>query len=154
MAGIFPCDGGMTCVAVSVNLATFKVMRQASAASFPQVIAGHRRLAERFGSARPVSRVLACGAEPRYVRMPVGPGWALVGDASIHLVPWNGFGIGFAATHATYLAEALLAVLSGREQEAEALHNYWKRRSEHGLATYLQTIELAKDLRALTATDQ
>lgn len=154
MAGVFPCDSGLTCVAVSVNLATFRAMRQASAASFPQVIAGHRGLAERFGGATPASRVLACGPDPLYVRMPVGPGWALAGDASIHLDPWNGFGIDFATTHATFLAEALLAILGDRTPETEALQTYWTRRNEHGLVTYQATIELAKDLRALTATGE
>ena len=154
LAGVFPCDGGMTCVAVSVNLATLKTMRQASAASFKKVIAGHRGLADRFANAVPVSRVLACGPEPHYVRSPVGPGWALAGDASIHLDPWNGFGIDFATTHAMFLAEALLAILGGRVPETQALETYWTRRNEHGLSTYQQTIEIAKDLRALTAADE
>jgi menaquinone-9 beta-reductase len=153
LAGVFPSDSGVTCVAVSVNLAAFKAVRQSPAASFPQVIAGHRGLAERFGNAKPVSRVFACGPHAHHVRRPVGPGWALAGDASIHLDPWNGFGIDFATTHAIFLAEALLAVLSGGQHEAEALKNYWTRRNEHGMATYQETIELAKDLRALTATD-
>lgn len=154
IAGVFPCDGGMTCVAVSVNLATLKLMRQASAASFRQVIAGHRGIAERFGNAKPVSRVYACGPEPLYVRKPIGPGWALAGDASIHLDPWNGFGIDFATTHATFLADALLEILCGGIQEPEGLRNYWTRRNEHGLVIYQETIELAKDLRALTATEE
>jgi menaquinone-9 beta-reductase len=154
LAGVFPCDAGMTCVAVSVNLESFEVMRRASAASFPRVIASHRGLAERFRNAIPASRILACGPEPHYVRKPVGPGWALAGDASIHLDPWNGFGIDFATTHATFLAEALLAILSDRRQETGALENYWTRRNEHGLATYQATIERAKDLRTTTATDE
>jgi flavin-dependent dehydrogenase len=151
MAYVFPSDAGVTCVAVSVNLAAFQHIRRSLASEFPQVIAAHPGLADRFRRAEPVSRILGCGPEPYYVRQPSGPGWALAGDASIHQDPWTGAGIDFANTHATFLAEALLEVIDGHRPEAKSLADYRIRRNEHGLATYKETTELAKDLRAIPA---
>jgi 2-polyprenyl-6-methoxyphenol hydroxylase-like FAD-dependent oxidoreductase len=149
MAYVFPGDGGVTCVAISVNLETFGQIRRSLVSAFPRVIAAHRGLAERFSHAEPVSRVLGCGPEVYYVRQPGGAGWSMAGDASIHQDPWTGVGIDFASTHATFLAEALLEVIDGQQPEAEALADYRARRNEHGLAIYRETTELAKDLRAI-----
>jgi flavin-dependent dehydrogenase len=90
---------------------------------------------------------LGCGPQPLYVRKPFGPGWALVGDASMHLDPWSGRGIDFASTHAIYLGEALTEVLSGKESETAALQAYWNRRNQHALTDYRTTNALANDLR-------
>jgi menaquinone-9 beta-reductase len=147
IAYVFPSDDGVTCVAVSVNLAAFQQIRRSLASAFPRVIAAHGGLAGRFSQAEPVSRVLGCGPEPSYVRQPFGAGWALVGDASIHQDPWTGVGIDFASTHATFLAEALLEVIDGHRPEAKSLADYRTRRNEHGMAIYEETTELAKDLR-------
>jgi len=148
IAYVFPSDGGVACVALSVNLAAFQQIRRSLAPAFPRLIAAHRGLAERFRHAEPVSRILGCGPEPHYVRRPFGAGWALVGDASIHQDPWTGVGIDFATIHATFLAEALLEVIGGQRPEAAALADYRTRRNEHGLAIYRETTELAKDLQA------
>ena len=151
IAYVFPSDDGVTCVAVSVNLAVFQQIRRSLASAFPAMIAAHRGLAERFQQAEPVSRIFGCGPEVSYVAQPAGPGWALAGDASIHQDPWTGMGIDFASTHATFLAEALLEVIDGQRPEAAAVADYRSRRNEHGLAIYQETTELAKDLRAVSA---
>ncbi len=90
-------------------------------------------------------------SEPNYVRVPVSPGWALVGDAAMHQDPWSGLGIDMAGVHATFLAEALLDWFGGNRSEAEAMASYHVRRNEHGLESYHQTVTLAADLRQLTA---
>jgi 2-polyprenyl-6-methoxyphenol hydroxylase-like FAD-dependent oxidoreductase len=113
---------------------------------------GNRRpsaLAERFRHAIPISWVLGCGPGPHCVRQPVGPGWALAGDASIHQDPWTGVAIDLASTHAIFLSRALLEMLEGQRPEADALAGYWACRNEHALATYRQTTEFAKDLSVL-----
>ena len=38
----------------------------------------------------PDGRVAGCGPERFHVRVPHGPGWALVGDAALHQDPWSG----------------------------------------------------------------
>lgn len=150
VAYVFPSDDLLACVAISVNLRRFEAMRGSIAASFRSAIEEHPALADRFDAARPEGRVLGCGPERSYVRFPVGPGWALVGDASIHQDPWSGRGIDFAATHATYLAEALLDGALNDNSEAKSLDRYRVRRDEHGLAGYRETTEFAADLSRLT----
>jgi menaquinone-9 beta-reductase len=150
VAYVFPSDDALACVAVSVNLQRFATMRASLAANFRLVINEHSALARRFGDAEPESRVLGCGPETSYVRVPVGPGWALVGDASIHQDPWSGRGIDFAATHATYLAETLLDGALRSDREAESLRRYHVRRDQHGLPGYHETTQFAADLRRLT----
>jgi flavin-dependent dehydrogenase len=147
IAYVFPSDDRVTLVAASINLQTFETIRRSLSTSFAGVISRHEGISERFEQARPISRVLGCGPEPYYVRRPSGHGWALVGDASIHLDPWSGRGIDFASTHARYLGEALVDALSGAVDETGALEAYRKRRNEHAMADYRQTNELAKDLR-------
>jgi menaquinone-9 beta-reductase len=151
IAYVFPSDDAVTCVAASVNLATFAAIRPSLTTSFPQVIARHPGLRDRFAAATPISKVLGCGPEPHYVRRPFGDGWALVGDSSIHQDPWTGVGIDFAATHAIFLADALIEALKARGGSAGALQNYRHRRNEHALSTYRETNDLAKDLRQLTS---
>lgn len=146
IAYVFPSDDNVTCVAASINLERFKELRGKLAAEFPRVIDRHPALAKRFRDATPVDQIRGCGPEGSYVRHPVGDGWALVGDASIHQDPWTGRGIDFASTHATYLAEALRDAFDGHMTENQALSSYHERRNQHGLTGYRVTTELAKDL--------
>ena len=80
--------------------------------------------------------------------MPTGPGWALVGDASLYLDPWTGEGMDNASTHATFLAEAIDGLLSGREQEPEVLDAYHRRRDEHAIPGFRENARLAANLNA------
>jgi menaquinone-9 beta-reductase len=150
IAYVFPSDDSLACVAVSVNMERFRALRSSLATEFRNVIDGHPGLAGRFAHAEPASRVLGCGPETSYVRRPVGAGWALVGDASIHQDPWSGRGIDFATTHATFLAEALLDAAAGGNAEREAMHRYNELRDGHGLAGYRETTEFAADIGRLS----
>ena len=47
----------------------------------------------RVAAATPAGRLAGCGPEHSYVRVPYGPGWALVGDAAMHQDPWSGLGM-------------------------------------------------------------
>ncbi len=149
IAYIFPSDDGVTCVALSVNLAVFGWLRQAAAERFGARLAAHRGLAGRVAAATPVGPVLACGPEANVVRVPVGPGWALAGDAGLHQDPWSGHGMDCASVHGALLAEALADWFGGRRSEAEALEQYHHGRNVHGLARYQETVEFGRDLRQL-----
>ena len=61
---------------------------------------------------------------PNHLREPVGPGWALVGDAGYHRDPITGQGISDAFRDAELLATALDRVLRGEVDEASALTEY------------------------------
>ncbi len=145
-AYVFPSDAGLACVAVSVNLETFSWLRKDLLAGFEARVVRHKGFAERVRQAQPVGRLLGCGPEPNYVRVPFGPGWALVGDAAIHQDPWSGLGIDMAGVHATFLHDAILDWTSDRTDEQSALQAYQQRRDEHALPPFRQTVTLAADL--------
>ena len=149
LAYVFPSDAGVTCVALSVNLADFARMRTDPDAHFRARMAAHGGLADRFAAAEPVGKQLGCGPEASWVRVPAGPGWALVGDAGIHQDPWTGRGMDLAGTHASYLAEALQSWFDGSSSEAQALATYHERRNAHALPLYQETLTLGRDLRQL-----
>jgi menaquinone-9 beta-reductase len=147
IAYVFPCDAGVTCVALSVSLTDFVQMRTAAECAFREKIEAHRGLADRFVTALADGKQLGCGPESNWMRVPVGPGWALVGDAAIHQDPWTGRGMDLAGTHALYLAEAILSWIHGATSEQTALATYHARRNEQAMPLYRETIELGRDLR-------
>jgi flavin-dependent dehydrogenase len=145
----FPSDADMTCVAVSLPLSAYAAMRPHPDAGFRASVASHPRVARRFAEATEVGRLSGCGPRPSVVRQPWGPGWALVGDASIHQDPWTGLGMDNASMHATFLADALVAWLDGREGESEALSRYHERRDAHALDGFHETVEIGRNLNAM-----
>lgn len=149
LAYIFPSDSGLTCVALSVNLETFRWLRHDFAARYEERVGMHRGLAPRVAAAQADGRLAGCGPERNWVRLPWGPGWALVGDAALHQDPWTGLGIDTAGVHATYLAEAVGAWLGGETSEAAALEGYHERRNAHALDWYRFTVRFAADLTKL-----
>lgn len=66
-----------------------------------------------------------------YFRAPVGPGWALVGDAGLHIDPTPGYGITDALRDAKALGRALL---DGRPA---ALELYWRERDVLSVPLYM-----------------
>ena len=65
-----------------------------------------------------------------FMKQAVGPGWALVGDAGLHLDPTAGLGIADAIRDAVALAEA---IVDGSEQ---AMHLYWRRRDADSVGLF------------------
>lgn len=149
-AYVFPSDAGITCIAVSIGRKVFTVFRHDVDTGLREHISRHRGIAERFQTAAWEGRVLGFPPEPSWVRVPCGPGWALVGDAGLHQDPWSGQGIDCASRHASFLADALLDWFSGRAAEADALATFHTRRNEHGLPRYHETQQFAPDLRTMT----
>jgi 2-polyprenyl-6-methoxyphenol hydroxylase-like FAD-dependent oxidoreductase len=150
LAYVFPSDAGLTCVAVSVDLDTFRRVRGDVEAGYAERLAAHRAIAPRLAGSTVAGRVLGSGPQRNYVRVPHGPGWALVGDAAIHQDPWSGRGMDTAGVGATFLADALLEAL-GRADDVAALARYHERRNEHALDQYRTTVRYACDLRQLAS---
>lgn len=149
MAYVFPSDQGVTCVAVSINLAVFQQFRADRNAAFEARLARHVGLFDRYRAAEPLSGVLGSGPVDAIVRQPAGSGWALVGDAAMHQDPWTGLGMDNAGVHATFLAEAIDRWLSGRSSETDAFADYARRREEHALDGFNSTARLGRDLSQL-----
>ena len=129
-----------------MNLETFRWLRKDLEARYAERIARHRGFADRVAAAEADGRLAGCGPERSYVRVPWGPGWALVGDAGLHQDPWSGLGIDMAGVHATFLAEAIV------DGSDAALAGYHERRNAHGLAPYRETVHYAADLRELSSS--
>jgi flavin-dependent dehydrogenase len=145
----FPSDAGTTCVALSVNLGDFAAMHHDAERVFHERLEAHPGLAPRLARCTTDGRLLGCGPKDHLVRVPAGPGWALVGDASLHQDPWTGNGMDNAGVHATFLAAAIDDWLATRVPEEEAFARYHVQRDEHALADFRETVELGRDLRQL-----
>jgi flavin-dependent dehydrogenase len=144
----FPSDGDVTCVAISINLDAFGLFRHDLETSFGARLAAHPGLAARFAGATPDGRILGSGPKDALVRQPYGPGWALIGDASLQQDPWTGLGMDNAGIHAGFLAHSIDDWLTGRTSEEEAFAHYTARRDEHALPGFELTAELGRDLSA------
>ncbi len=151
LAYAFPSDDGMTCIALSINLDAFATFRRDPEASFMERLSSHSGLAQEFRASSPAGRMLGSGPKDAIVRTPSGPGWALVGDASLSQDPWTGLGMDNAGTHAVFLAEAIDSWLSGRSSETEAFAAYRARRDEHALPGFDLTAEQGRDLSPLAS---
>jgi flavin-dependent dehydrogenase len=150
LAYAFPSDDGVTCLAISINLTAFEAFRAAPEDQFDAAVRAHPGLAPRYAKARVDSRILGTGPKAAGIRTPVGPGWALIGDASLHQDPWTGLGMDNAATQATLLAEAVIPWLNGDGEEREALGAYRRGRDESATPGFEFTAAAGRDLSAMS----
>jgi menaquinone-9 beta-reductase len=146
LAYVFPSDRGLTCVAISVNLGEYESMRHDAAAHFDSLLRRHDGLWARYSRAEPASRLLGSGPQPDFVRQAAGPGWALVGDATIHQDPWSGLGMDTAGVCAMLLADSVLAADGRTDAIAET---YERARDERVLSWFHDTVTGAADLSAV-----
>jgi menaquinone-9 beta-reductase len=149
LAYVFPSDAGVTCVALSVNLAAFPQLRSGGLTAFRDRIRHHHGIWPRFEAATITGRLLGRGPQRSTVRVPAGPGWALVGDAGMHQDPWTGEGMDSAARSARALAEILDEHLHGRLSEDDVVGRYHAARDDQGIEDFHYTVENGRDLRAL-----
>lgn len=108
------------------------------------------RVAPRLTAGVREGPVRGTGRIPGYLRVPYGPGWALVGDAGMVMDPWSGQGIDQASTHAVILARQIDTFLAGDADWDTAMQQYHRERNDFSQKTYLRTCRFAKDLRPLT----
>jgi 2-polyprenyl-6-methoxyphenol hydroxylase-like FAD-dependent oxidoreductase len=150
LAYVFPSDAGVTCLALSINLRAFPEMRAGGMDAFRARVLRHRGLAHRFEAATVLGRLLGRGPQRNIVRVPIGPGWALVGDAGMHQDPWTGEGMDSASRSARALAGVLDDHLAGRISTADAIGRYHSERDAQGLENFHDTVESGRDLSAMT----
>ena len=132
-AGIFPTNNAEACIWVCSPADDARRFRHAhrtlDAAFDAMVHAAAPELAQRLRtSATRRSRTRGMIGLPNHVRQPVGPGWALVGDAGYHRDAMTGHGISDAFRDAELLAGALDGVLAGEADEISALTSYHAER--------------------------
>lgn len=147
---VFPCDDGLTLVAASVPISEFDGFRRDPERRLWQELSHMTEVALRLPRARREGPVLGTGSIPGYLRLPYGPGWALVGDAGMVMDPWSGQGIDQAATHAVLLAGELGKFLSNQADWETAMNAYHRARNDFSRKTYDRTCTFGRDLRPMT----
>ncbi|MBE2221587.1 MAG: NAD(P)/FAD-dependent oxidoreductase [Anaerolineae bacterium] len=140
-AGFIPTNEGLTAVFTARpntgNLINDDEFYRLAAAASPNM-ATHLQTAELVS---PFYRTLGI---PGFLRVPGGPGWALVGDAGFTKDPVSAHGISDALRDAELLANALDAVLAERTSEWEALNSYHLTRDRFALPQHRATRTLAE----------
>jgi hypothetical protein len=100
--------------------------------------------AERVRCGRREERFYGSADVGSFLRRPIGPGWALVGDAGCHKDPFMALGICDAFRDADFLVAAVHEGLAGENSLDEALIRYKLRRNEATMADYRENIDRAK----------
>ncbi|HET9015633.1 MAG TPA: NAD(P)/FAD-dependent oxidoreductase [Thermomicrobiaceae bacterium] len=133
---VFPTDGGQTVVGFGVQRDAFDRFRVRHREHFFLGLERIPPVAARLAGARLVGQIVGTGDLENFLRVPAGPGWALVGDAGSHKDPHTAQGMGDAARAAVLLAEALDAWWRGDLDEAAALARYQRARDADLLPMY------------------
>ena len=148
---VFPTDNDLTLIAASIPIVEFDEFRKDAERRLATELEALPTLAPRLRQAELFGSVRGAGNIPGYMRVPYGPGWALVGDAETVQDPWSGRGIDHASTHAALLADSLHVWLSDEMDWEQAMIQYHTSRNEFSLETYQQTCTYGRDLSLLNS---
>ncbi len=148
---VMPTDGELTLLAVSVPISRFGEFKRNPEGELLKELASMVDIAPRMTNVKRESKVLGTGSISCYMRIPYGPGWALVGDASLALDPWSGQGIDQGSSHAVMLGKHMGDYLSGTKEWNRAMGDYHVERNEFSEKAYRRTAKFAPDLRPMTA---
>jgi menaquinone-9 beta-reductase len=109
-AGVIPTNAGMHCVFVAVPPARYRdEIRHDLTAGYRRVLAEvSPNLAAAIGDSQLESRLWVFAGRKGFLRQPVGPGWALVGDAGYFKDPLTAHGITDAMRDAELVANAAI----------------------------------------------
>jgi 2-polyprenyl-6-methoxyphenol hydroxylase-like FAD-dependent oxidoreductase len=154
LIGVFPTHDDQSCVWISAPDTALSGLRSAGndkpAALHRLITEKAPDLGRRLDRARTNAPVRGALNLPNQVLDPIGPGWALVGDAGYHRDPITGHGITDAFRDAELLACALDDELSGRSSEAEIADRYDRTRS----AALRDVLAITRALTAFPPLDQ
>jgi 2-polyprenyl-6-methoxyphenol hydroxylase-like FAD-dependent oxidoreductase len=146
-AGLIPTNGDQTCVfalatPTRIGRGGMEAMRDVVASASPE-------LARRLHAAAPPTGLRSFGGVPGYLRVPWGPGWALVGDAGYWKDPIGAHGLTDALRDAELLARAIVTTATGTATESEAFDRYHKIRNDVSLPHF----DLVDTIAAMSWTD-
>ena len=150
LAYCFPCDAGLTLVAVSVPIAEFGEFKRDPEGRLWSELNSMTALVPRLYKAERQGPVRGTGSIPGYLRVPYGDGWGLVGDAGMVMDPWSGQGIDQASSHAVSLATHLDEYLADKSDWGTAMAAYHRDRNDFSQKTYRRTCQYGVDLRPMT----
>ena len=148
-AGVFPTNNGEACIWVCSPADDALRLRRShdtiDAAFDTMLRATAPKLADRISAnATRTSPIRGMIGMPNQIRRPVGPGWALVGDAGYHRDAITGHGISDAFRDADLLSSALDPVLRGDADEAIALSGFHAERDRQLREIFEITCALSK----------
>jgi 2-polyprenyl-6-methoxyphenol hydroxylase-like FAD-dependent oxidoreductase len=124
-----PTNDGLTCIPVVFPARRFDEVHADVEGHYLAVL-DQTPLGEQARAGGREGRWHAAGPLPNHLRQPVGPGWALVGDAGIHHDPITAHGITHAFVGAQQLADAVGPALAGETSMDDALTAYHRARDE------------------------
>lgn len=124
----YPTNGGLVLTVAQWPKRDFHRVRADVEGNVRAVLSLMPGLAERFARGRVVGRFLGTADQDNIIRTAHGPGWALVGDAGLHVDPRNAQGMRHAFQSAVLLADALDAALRGQVPVLDALAAYQRQR--------------------------
>jgi flavin-dependent dehydrogenase len=107
-AAAFPTNEELTMVYVAVPIREFPSFRTNIEDAYLNALDQCGDVGERVRSGRRIERIRTTPDLPNYVRVPYGPGWALIGDAGLVINPVTAQGIGNAFADAERLANAIV----------------------------------------------
>lgn len=140
---LFPTNDGQTMIGLQAPRSDFESIRRDVEGAVQDAAGRVPGLAERLRAARRAEHFRGTPDVDAFLRVPAGPGWALVGDAGCHKDPITAQGISTALRDSVFLAEALHDHLNGKSSWQEAGARYQRRRDSAEIARYHWTAETA-----------
>ena len=136
---VFQTDSGLLLMVGLVRRDGLDAWRSDPNASLLSYLRAGSLTAPLLDGARQASAAIGLAALRFFFKRPVGPGWALVGDAGLHLDPTPGLGISDALRDATLLAEA---IVDGSDL---AFARYWRRRDADSIGLYRMAADMGSE---------
>ncbi|GAA3727732.1 hypothetical protein GCM10022225_06390 [Plantactinospora mayteni] len=141
---VAPCDGELHCVCVMPPESEFAGWRQEHRERFDGLLSAIPTLAPRLAGATQVGPVRGTANLESYLRVPGGPGWALVGDAGAAVHPCIGAGIDHAVVSAGLFAAAAHRHLGAGQPWSAVMADYRSARDARIRPTLEAAIRLAR----------
>jgi flavin-dependent dehydrogenase len=133
---VFQTDSGLLLMAGLAHVDALQPWRRDPDAALNAYLRAGALTAPLLEGSRQVSPAIGLAGLRFFVKQPVGPGWALVGDSGLHLDPTPGLGITDAFRDAIALAEAIV------DGSDIALQKYWRRRDADSIGLYRMAADM------------
>lgn len=133
---VFQTDSGLLLMAGLARREALEPWRRDPDAALTAYLREGELTAPLLEGSRRVSPTIGLAGLHFFFKQPVGAGWALVGDAGLHLDPTPGLGITDALRDAMALADA---VVEGGER---AFERYWRRRDADSIGLYRMAADM------------
>ena len=133
---VFQTDSGLLLMAGLARRAALEPWRHDPDAALVDYLRAGPMTAPLLEGSRQVQPAIGLAGLRFFVKRPVGPGWALVGDSGLHIDPTPGLGITDALRDAIALADAIV------EGGDRALLRYWRRRDADSIGLYRMAADM------------